>query len=195
MVDADTKQPDFSIGLASYCVSLIPLILMKKLLLFSAILLTTASASRAQSSYKAPTGYSLQTADDYAEYEPQVIATVNWLEKTPLGQQPELRKQADQFLFQWISGSSAVSVQLQKYVADLAGQDSELLMLFMGGWARHQLQHPEAKDPAVLNTEGIRTMLRAYKAGGFRKNKQLDELTKLDSKGTLAEWVKKQLAG
>jgi hypothetical protein len=169
---------------------------MKKLLLFSAILLlTTASATRAQGSYKAPTGFSLQTPDDYAEYEPQVIATVNWLEKTPLGQQPELRKQADQFLFQWISGSSAVSVQLQKYVADLAGQDSELLMLFMGGWARYQLQHPEVKDPAVLNTEGIRTMLHAYQAGGYKKNKQLDELSKMETKGTLPEWVKKQLAG
>jgi len=169
---------------------------MKKLLLFLPLaLLLALPAAQAQSSYQAPTGYSLQTADDYTEYEPQVVATVNWLEKTPLGQQPELRKQADQFLFQWISGSSSVSVQLQKYVADLAGQDSELLMLFMGGWARHQLQHPEVKDPAVLNTEGIRTMLRAYRAGGFKKNKQLDELTKLDSKGTLAEWVKKQLEG
>ncbi|MET4105317.1 hypothetical protein [Hymenobacter sp. UYP22] len=169
---------------------------MKELrLFFAAFLLLTASATQAQTSYKAPTGYSFQTADDYAEYEPQVIAAVNWLEKTPMNQQAALRKETDQFLFQWISGSSSVSVQLQKYVADLAGQDSELLMLFMGGWARYQLQHPETKDPAVLNTEGIRTMLRAYQTGGFKKNKQLDELVKLDSKGTLAEWVKKQLAG
>ncbi|AHJ97161.1 hypothetical protein Hsw_1566 [Hymenobacter swuensis DY53] len=158
-------------------------------------MLLAALPTLAQTSYKPPTGYAFQTPDDYAQYEPQVIAAVNWLEKTPLSQQPALRKETDQFLFQWISGSAAVSVQLQKYVADLAGQDSELLMLFMGGWARYQLQHPEAKDTVQLNTEGIRTMLRAYKAGGFRKNKQLEELTKMDSNGTLADWVKKQLAG
>ncbi|RSK29589.1 hypothetical protein [Hymenobacter metallilatus] len=171
---------------------------MNKLRLLASILLSlllTASAARAQTSYKVPTGYSFQTADDYAEYEPQVIAAVNWLEKTPLNQEPALRKETDQFLFQWISGSSSVSVQLQKYVADLAGQDSELLMLFMGGWARYQLQHPETKDAVQLNTEGIRTMLRAYQAGGFRRNKQLDELKKLEAAGTLPAWVKKQLAG
>ncbi|WP_426491204.1 hypothetical protein [Hymenobacter sp. 102] len=169
---------------------------MRKPLLFSALLfLATASITQAQTSYQPPVNYAFQTPDDYAEYEPQVIATVNWLEKTPLSQQPEVRKQADQFLFQWISGSSSVSVQLQKYVADLAGRESELLILFMGGWARYQLQHPEVKDATALNTEGVRTMLRAYQAGGFKKNKQLDELLKMDAAGSLPGWVKKQLAG
>lgn len=164
-------------------------------LLLVVLLGAAAPIAHAQTAYRAPVGYAFQSADEYADYEPEVLAAVNWLEKTPLGAEPALRRDATRFVFQWISGAPNVSVQLPKYVADLTAQDPDLLLLFMGGWARYQLQHPEVKDPAVLNTEGIRTMLRAYRAGGFRRNKQLETLAKLEANGTLAAWVSKQLAG
>ncbi|GAB3296165.1 hypothetical protein [Hymenobacter tenuis] len=163
-------------------------------LLLALTLFCGAPAALAQSTYKPPIGYSLQDPDDYAEYEPQVVATVNWLEATPIGKEAAKRQEATRFLFQWISGTPTVSVQLQKFVADLTGQNPELMMLFMGGWARYQIQHPEVKDAVVLNTEGIKTLLKGYQIGNMKRTKPLDEVAKLGTGAALTEWVKKQLA-
>ncbi|TGE08411.1 hypothetical protein [Hymenobacter fodinae] len=158
------------------------------------LLVALGPVALAQSAYKVPVGYTLQRPEDYADYSKEVVATVDWLEKTPSTQETEKRKEANRFLFQWISGTPDVSVQMQKYVADLTAQDPDLLLLFMGGWARYQIQHPEIKDPVVLNTEGIKTVLKAYQTNGTKRNKHLDSLVELNAKGTLTAWVKKQLA-
>lgn len=169
---------------------------MKKFtLLFALFLLAAGPAAIAQTmAYKPPTGYTLQRPDDYDEYKPDIVKTVNWLETTPINKEVEKRREATRFLFQWISGAPDVSVQMQKYVADLTAQEPELLLLFMGGWARYQIQHPEVKDPVVLNTEALKTVLKGYKLGGVKSNKQLDMLSGLNAKGTLIDWVRKQLA-
>jgi hypothetical protein len=46
----------------------------------------------------------------------------------------------------------------------------------------------------VLNTEALKTVLKGYQAGGVKRNKQLDILAGLNAKGTLTDWVRKQLA-
>ncbi|TGD82518.1 hypothetical protein [Hymenobacter wooponensis] len=166
----------------------------KSTLVLAFALFASAPAVLAQSAYKVPVGYTLQRPEDYADYNKEVVATVDWLEKTPSNKETEKRREATRFLFQWVSGTPDASVQLQKYVADLTAQEPDLLLLFMGGWARYQIQHPEVKDPVILNTEGIKTVLKGYQTGGTKRNKQLDSLLELNAKGTLADWVKKQLA-
>ncbi|SDX40878.1 hypothetical protein [Hymenobacter psychrophilus] len=166
---------------------------MKPTFLFLLLaLLLGGPAAQAQSGYQVP-DYTLRLPEDYIRFEPQVVEAVNWLEKTPAGQQTAQRQAANKFVFQWLSGSSNVQVQLQKYVADLVKQDPDQLLLFMGGWARYQLQHPEVQDEVLLNVEGIHTLLVAYQAGGYKKNKQLDELLRLRQQNQLPAWVTKQL--
>lgn len=167
--------------------TLLPFLIVAGLLSSPAVLAQTVA-------YKPPTGYTLQSPDDYDEYKPDIIRTVTWLETTPINKEPDKRREATRFLFQWISGAPDVSVQMQKYVADLTAQEPELLLLFMGGWARYQIQHPEVKDPVLLNTEAIKTLLNGYQKGGIKRNQQLDKLLDMNAKGTLSDWIKKQLA-
>ena len=162
------------------------------LLLLLLTLLLGGPTVRAQSSYQVP-DYTFKLPEDYIRFEPQVVEAVNWLEKTPAGQQTAQRQAANKFVFQWLSGSSNVQVQLQKYVADLVKQEPDQLLLFMGGWARYQLQHPEVEDQVMLNVAGLNTLLTAYQAGGYKKNKQLEELLRLRQQNQLPAWVAKQL--
>lgn len=165
---------------------------MKKhflLLAFGFVLAGTAIAQ----TYQAPTGYTLKAAEDYSRYDAQVIEAVNWLEATPPTKETEQRQPTNQFLMQWMSGTPAVSVQLQEYVMEVTNKDANLLMLFMSGWSRYQLQHPETKDAVLLNTEAIKTVLKGYQAGGYKRNKKVESLIALNDKGTLTEWVKTQL--
>ncbi len=163
------------------------------ILLFLLALLLGGPAVQAQSGgYQAP-DYAFKLPEDYIRFEPQVVEAVNWLEQTPAGQQTTQRQAANKFVFQWVSGSPNMQVELRKYVADLVRQDPDQLVLFMGGWARYQLQHPEVEDPVMLNVAGVSTLLSAYQNGGYPKNKQMEELLRLRQQNQLPAWVAKQL--
>lgn len=165
---------------------------MKKQFLLLAFGLVLAGTAVAQT-YQAPTGYTLKAAEDYALYNAQVIEAVNWLEATPPTKEAAQRQPTNQFLMQWMTGTPAVSVQLQEYTAEITTKDPNLLMLFLGGWSRYQLQHPETKDAVLLNTEAVKTVLKGYQAGGYKRNKKIESLIALNDKGTLTDWVKTQL--
>ncbi|MBT9394545.1 hypothetical protein KLP40_15345 [Hymenobacter sp. NST-14] len=161
-------------------------------LLLLLTLLLGGPAARAQSGYQVPE-YTFRLPEDYIRFEPQVVEAVNWLEKTPAGQQTTQRQAVNKFVFQWLSGAPNVQVQLQKYVADLVKQNPDQLLLFMGGWARYQLRHPEVEDQVMLNVAGLNTLLTAYEAGGYPKSKQLQELLRLRQQNQLPAWVARQL--
>jgi len=162
--------------------------------LLVALSLVAAPAAQAQQS-PVPTSYSFATKDDYAKYDQQVIETVSWLEKTPANQQAEQRQAAGRFLIEWMTGSPAVAVQLQPYFLDLCPKNPEALVLFMGGWSRYQLQHPEAKDAVAMNVEGLKAVLQSYQTYHAKTNKKLEALQPLQANGTLPQWVEKQLKG
>ena len=92
-----------------------------------------------------------------------MLATINWLEASPLPADSPQRKEANQFLMEWISGSPTVSVQMQPYLTDLYGKNPDLLMAFLGGWTRYAIQHPTDKDQLTLQVEGVKGMLASYK--------------------------------
>ena len=94
---------------------------------------------------------------------------------------------------EWMTGSPTVSIQVSEYLGKLYQSDPDLLLAFMGGWARYAIQHPEIKDPVTLNTAGLKTMLTAYQTKGGKGNKKLDELAKLDAAAQLPDWVKAHL--
>lgn len=155
-------------------------------------LLGSASAATAQS-FEVPANYSLKAKEDYARYNQDVVAAATWLETTPSNQEVDKHKATNQFLVQWLTGTPAVSVEIQSYVATLSKKNPELLVAFLAGWARYQLQHPDDHDALSLNTAGVQTALRVYQLGGLKKDKQVEELLELQQKGELAGWIKSKL--
>jgi hypothetical protein len=98
------------------------------------------------------------------------------------------------FIFKYIEGSPTVSVTLQGYVAELTKKNPELLIAFLGGWAKYQLEHPTANDQVRLNAEGVKTVLRIYKLGGAAKDKNIEKLFKFTTDPELESWVKSKLS-
>jgi hypothetical protein len=164
---------------------------MSKHLLLAVGLLVSSTTLAQTASSPVPTDYSLKAAADYDRYAPQVLATINWLETSPLPNDNEERRAANTFLVQWISGSPTVSVAIEEYVTNLSQQDGALLIAFMGGWTRYALQNPGSKDKLALATAGIKGMLATYKAKNGTGNKKLEELEILSAKGKLSDWVRK----
>lgn len=168
---------------------------MKTHLSLLAILCIFSSFSQvAGQSFEVPANFSFQTKADYARYEPQIIEAVNWLENMPLNQEENKRKQVNIFLFKYIEGSPTVSIELQGYITDFTKKNPDLLIAFLGGWAKYKLQNPSVTDKLLLNTEGMKTILKIYKLGGATKDKGLEKLVKFTSDQELQDWVKGKLS-
>jgi hypothetical protein len=166
---------------------------MKKILL-SAILLLSVSVVIAQNS-PVPAGYKLEKNDDYKKYEKDILKTIDYLENTPINTQKENRLKAKDFLMEWITGSPDVTIVLSSNIVIFADRNAELLVAFMGGYARYSIQHPEDKESLKGNVAGLKSVIKVYKMGnGIKDDDKVNKLVKTDAKGELEKWTKEQLA-
>ncbi len=99
------------------------------IILFCTIIGVTIQAQE----FEVPKNYTLVKAEDYAPYEKDVIACVNWLQKTPANEQNSLRADVNIFLMKWLSGSPNIHIEIKPEVVTFMGANPDLLMLFMGG--------------------------------------------------------------
>ena len=131
------------------------------------------------------------TKDEFTASEPKVIGTANFLESTPIND--AWRVQAA-LLMGWLTNSPEVTIEVDAKTMTFAKKNPELLLVFMGGWTRYVLQNGYSKDKVQGNLAGIRSAIKAYKAGnGLKKDKEVDKLIKLDDSGGLEAWVTEQL--
>lgn len=83
--------------------------------------------------FKVPTDIKLEQAEDYKNYESDILKCINWLENTPLNQDEQKRTNANAFLMLWITGAPNVSVTMQAFQIDLTEKNPALLINFIGG--------------------------------------------------------------
>jgi hypothetical protein len=163
------------------------------LTVFSLVLLMPAFAQDEEEDdgllYEVP-----KAKEDFDSSEHRVIATINWLEKTPLNKHTKKRQEQNSLLVQWITNSPTVTVEVNSDIAPLSKKNPELLMFFMGGWTRYCLEHDHSTDKLQCNIAGLESAIRIYKKGiNMNPDKQMDKLVALQEKGELEKWVKKQL--
>lgn len=130
----------------------------------------------------------------YLKSEPNVLATINWLENTPLNQDAEKHKQQFSLLTGWIMNSPTVDVTLSENIVTFS-KNSELLTLFMGGYTKYALENNHSDDEVKGSIAGLRSVIKVYKKGnGIKKDESVEKLVKLEEKGELEKWVKDQFA-
>lgn len=156
----------------------------------------TSTSLHAQD-WKMPENVKLEKAEDYAKYNSDVLACIDWLETTPQTIKPAARKEANAFLLMWLTGSPDVSVELNADMLPFLGSEdhAELMLTFMGGWTRYALTDKDGgKDKLQGNLAGLRSIIKVYKdVGGVKKHKDIDKLVKLEKDGKLEGWVKEHL--
>ena len=161
-----------------------------------AVLLFGITQLAAGQTFRVPQNYSLVKKTDYAKYEKDVIACVDWLENTPVNKQREKRKEASRFLFMWVSGSPNVEITLSQKIPGFT-KNPDLVMIFLGGWTRFDLEHPDqSKDEVAGNLAGIKNVIKVYQENlgkGIRKDRDVQKMIKLEKKGKLEEWVRKRV--
>ncbi|HEY8893273.1 MAG TPA: hypothetical protein VIM79_00545 [Niastella sp.] len=130
----------------------------------------------------------------FIKSEKNVLATINWLENTPLDQDAEKHKQQLSLLTQWIMNTPTVDVTVDQNVVTFT-KNPELLTFFMAGYTKYALENNHSKDEVQGSIAGVRSAIKIYKKGtGLKKDEAMDKIVKLESKGELEKWVKDQLA-
>jgi hypothetical protein len=156
------------------------------------ILVMLCAAVKAQS-FEVPE-FDTQSPDDYARYEKDIIACANWLEETPLDQEPVKRRAANAFLIKWLSGTKDVTVSINSEITRYSDKNPQLLVLFMTGWCRYALQNDHSKDQLRGCYEGIKSMIVVYKKGvGVKKDRLMENLVKVFDHGDLEKWIKENI--
>lgn len=134
------------------------------------------------------------TKEEFVQSEPAVIATINWLEQTPLDQEADQRKLQNALLIGWITNSPTVSLTLDQKLTPFIKKNEQLLILFIGGYTRYCLQNNYSKDEVQCNLAGIRSAMAVYKKGvAVKKDKEMEKLIALEEKGELEGWVKENV--
>jgi hypothetical protein len=134
------------------------------------------------------------TEEEFIASEPRVIATVNWIENTPVDEQEDKHKMQYGLLVGWLTNSPTVTIALHEYVMDYTKKNSELLIIFMGGWTKYTLENDYSTDAVKCNVAGLRSMIKVYKTGKLKKDKEMQKLVDLDAAGGLEALVTEKLA-
>jgi len=163
---------------------------MKKIFFLSLVLFLTLTFKAFCQTSPVPEGYTLAAKEDYAKYEPDLIKTIDWLQQTPWGEQPE-RKKANAFLVAWLTGSPSVSLTVSPALMEYCKKNTELLISFMGGYTKEALQHKSDFNATQGDIAGIKAMIDKYNSDPNRvRDKKMEGLTQTEKDGKLDEWVK-----
>lgn len=166
---------------------------MKALFLVSSLFFLAGKAN-SQSPFQVPSNYELKVAADYAKYEKDIIEAAKWLVETPLDMEPNLRTQVSQFVFEWVSGSPTVNVELNENIFDFDKKNPGMLIIYMASSARYVLENNYSKDMRAKHRAALLDMIMVYKSGtGVTRDKKMDKLVKSEEDGELDKWMETNL--
>jgi|SRR6218665_254069 len=164
---------------------------MKRLLLISLFAFFCFGVDLYAQEFEPPANPVLEKKEDYLKYEADIVKAAKWLEATPIGTQPDKRIQVNIFFMKWLTGSPTVTITIDSWVTKLTDKNSDLLTLFLSGYARFVLENQYSTDIAKANEAGVKSMINAFNSrGDVKKNKTLQKAIDADKAGELSAWMK-----
>lgn len=135
-----------------------------------------------------------ETKEQFISSEKNVLATIEWIENTPIDQEKDKHKEQYALLVGWLTNTPTVTLEINANILIFTKKNSELLMFFMAGWTKYSLENNYSNDVLQGNLAGIRSAIHIYSKGGLKKDKKMDRLIKLDENDELDKWVSEQLS-
>ena len=127
---------------------------------------------------------------EYVNYQKDFIRCVDWLEShSPSANQ---RKDVNAVVLWWLSGTPDVHIEMNADVANF--NNADLILLYLGGWAKHSINNPDA-SALDGNMTGFETVINYYLKykDSLGKNKCVEDLIKMKNKGTLRQYVENSM--
>jgi hypothetical protein len=157
---------------------------MKKLVFLFVVLISQVTLAQ---KLNIPEKFEPADADDYEKFEPEVIRCIDWLMSTPYNTSEELRKKANSFLLQWVSGSPSINIELREQVMTLVENNPDLLAIYLGGWTKYSLTSTHDFPVVEGHVKGMEAAVDFYEKNreSLKRDKGIEKLIKQKNKGVL----------
>ena len=143
------------------------------------IFLFSGKFSFAQAAFELPQNIELNAKEDYTKYEPVVVEAAKWLEATDLDKDAQKRQEINDFVLQWVSGSSTVSVDITPQLSKIYGKNTQLIGIYLASYSRNFIENRSTATKLTAAKAGIISMMNVYKKDiRIIKNKEMDKLIK-----------------
>jgi hypothetical protein len=164
---------------------------IKKSFLFCLLFaLTNILSAQAQTTFEVPQNIELKSNEDYAKYGSAIIDAAKWLEETDLNKEANKRKEVNNFVWRWISGSLTINIDIKVDFAKIYGKNDQLGKIYLASYARHFLENKSTATEFSATKAGLTSMMNVYKKGiDISKNKEMDELIKLTNENKLDNYI------
>ncbi|MEM6967545.1 MAG: hypothetical protein AAF573_22465 [Bacteroidota bacterium] len=168
---------------------------MKKIFAFVVVLFFTAEVGFAQTLLLDDVEkIEFQNKGDYDKFEDKILKYIDWLETHSLNH--EDRRGVNILMFKWVEGTSSVMVTMYPFVMDYVKKNPDFMTLYLAGWTKYSLNHPDDKDELSSSLAAVNTLLDYYKKGatfGVKKDKKLEKLLKKRASGKLEKYIAKRI--
>ncbi|MBC9914385.1 hypothetical protein [Chitinophaga varians] len=165
---------------------------MKYTVLTLVLVLLGFAAVQAQYRPSFPDENGLKVKEDYAKYEPTMVAAAEWLMETDLDKQPDVRAATNQFVVRWLTGSPNVTITFEKPHIKLMDGNPMLLPVYMANYSSYCIRQQSYKDPLEPTKAGLTAIAKVYRKGiAIKKNKALDKLAEAIDQGQLDTYISK----
>ena len=90
-------------------------------------------------------------------------------------------------------GSPYVHIEIKPEIVTFMGTAPELLLMFMGGWAKYSIETEDYNNKTAGSLAGIEMVINFYEKNKsfLPKDKNVESYIKMKKKGTLKEYVEK----
>jgi len=135
--------------------------------------------------------YKMESPEDYAKYEQDVVNAFNWLMETPLGTEPEKRRSLTAFILKWAISTPSVSIELSDKTSDYP-DCLDCLGIFLGGWSAYSIE-TDNYDKEAAKLAAVEGVIDFYtkNRSKLKKTKLIEKFIKLKRKGKLKQYLKK----
>lgn len=139
-----------------------------------------------------PDDIQLESKKDFQDHEKLVLQSIEWIQNTPLSQNPSKRREINAFLMKWMSGTPSITIELVSGLVPL--ECSECLMLFMSGWTKYSIENNYSQDKLKCALAGVEMTVAFYEKNKSElgKKSEMEKLIKRKKKGKLEKYVAAQ---
>jgi hypothetical protein len=150
---------------------------------------------------KIPFPFEPKSETDYEKVQNQAVECMKWFINTPINKYKESFGYMHSFLLVWTAGIKSIPLSLDKGVsAPLLEEKNKpkttyYIVAYLSGMLLYQLEHSTQSDPAALQLEGVRAVIKFYENNTdiLESSKAINQYRELNNSGKLDSWVGENL--
>lgn len=169
-----------------------------KIIAINIILLSSLIFTINAQEIEIPDSYDYSSKEEYQKSVIKIIEVIEWSDKHKLDENIDIRKEANQFINDWIENSnpSEIKINISSNISNILKNDKnpfadDFYMAYVRGYIYFSLKNKTITDEKPKNKAGIENLLKIYNNNLHLniQSKTIKNLLEISDKGELDNWI------